>query len=420
MLVLVPQSLRDSPYGNDKHSLKIVSRIVCAHLKECNDYRSKFHLKGKPSDPRAIFGSWINIEGRSLKNICGKYNQFCRKLERDGFIERNHHYSNFEDKFPKSFRLHSNCWHSPLVLHAVKQRLSKTKFHRVVGDAGGDLNREYRAAESHLASFTLPEEQVGRLNALCDATEWPENSKRTVADLYGESWWSTVDDFGRYHTPFTNLPKGIRGQLQHEDKKVVGFDFKNFQPSLLTLYGGAGINIKIPDEERRKYFELCKAGLIYEFIAQRCLSPTSRIDAKQDFLSMLNKTNKSMKKMEVYSAFAESFPTYADLVQQIKEVDHVDMARFLQGTESKIMFGGVVSSFMERTTAPFFTVHDAIYTTHDHKYTLRDVLDEQIKIWNIPTVIGEEGELSIYTTRPPTNVGMSSSGCCVCTQSTVI
>jgi hypothetical protein len=107
--------------------------------------------------------------------------------------------------------------------------------------------------------------------------------------------------------------------------------------------------------------------------------------------------------------FAESFPTYADLVQQIKKDDHVDMARFLQGTEAKIMFGGVVRSFRTRTTAPFFTVHDAIYTTHDKKYILKDVLNEQIKILDIPTVVEEEGESSTHTTPVPTNVGMKVS-----------
>ena len=419
MLVLVPQALVDSRYGSEKHALKIVSRIVCGHLKDCHDFRSKFHLKGKPSDPRTVFGSWINIEGKTLKNICGKYNQVCRNLERDGLIERNHHYSNFEDKFPKSFRLHSNCWPSPLVLHAVKQRLSKNKFHSVVGDAGGDLNGEYRAAEGHLVSFTLPEDQVERLSAICDQTEWPDDAKRRVAELYAGSWWSKVDDFGRYHTPFTNLPKGIRVELRCDGERVAGFDFRNFQPALLTLHAEAGFSVKIPEEERSRYSELCRAGQIYEFIAGRYPSPSTRIEAKDDFLSMLNKTNELMKRMEVYSAFAESFPAYANLVQQIKKDDHVEMARFLQGAEAKIMFGGVVRSFRARTTAPFFTVHDAIYTPHDKKYILKDVLNEKIKILDIPTVVEEEGESSTHTTPVPTNVGMNSSSC-VGHQSTLI
>ena len=409
MLVLVPQALVDSRYGSEKHALKIVSRIVCGHLKECHDFRAKYHLKGKPSDPRTIFGSWINIEGKTLKNICGKYNQVCRNLERDGFIERNHHYSNFEDKFPKSFRLHSNCWPSPLVLHAVKQRISKNKFHCVVGNAGGDLNGAYRAAEGHLGSFVLPEHQVGRLNAICDETEWPDDAKRRVAELYAGTWWSKVDDFGRYHTPFTNLRKGIRGEVRCAGKPVVGYDFANFQPALLTLHERAGFNVHIPDQEREIYFQQCRAGKIYEYVAGRCPVPTTRTEAKCDFLKMLNMENKSMTEMALYSVFAESFPAYADLVMMIKRDDHRAMARFLQGTEAAVMFGGVVRSFMARTTAPFFTVHDAIYTTNDQKYILRDVLNEQIKILNIPTVVEEENESSPPTTPPPTNVGMKIS-----------
>ncbi len=343
MLVLVPQALVDSRYGSEKHALKIVSRIVCGHLKECHDFRAKYHLKGKPSDPRTIFGSWINIEGKILKNICGRY------------------------------------------------------------------NGAYRAAEGHLGSFVLPEHQVGRLNAICDETEWPDDAKRRVAELYAGTWWSKVDDFGRYHTPFTNLPKGIRGEVRCAGKPVVGYDFANFQPALLTLHERAGYNVHIPDQEREIYFQQCRAGKIYEYVAGRCPVPTTRIEAKNDFLKMLNMENKSMKEMSLYSVFAESFPTYADLVMIIKRDDHRAMARFLQGTEAAVMFGGVVRSFMARTTAPFFTVHDAIYTTNDQKYILRDVLNEQIKILDIPTVVEEERESLPPTTPPPTNVGMKVS-----------
>ena len=56
--------------------------------------------------------------------------------------------------------------------------------------------------------------------------------------------------------------------------------------------------------------------------------------------------------------------------------------------------------------ALFFTVHDAIYTSNDQKYILRDVLNEQIKILDIPTIVEEEREPSPPTTPPPTNVGM--------------
>jgi hypothetical protein len=408
MLVLVPQALIDTPYREEKAALKIVSRIVCGNLRECQKFRSRNELQGPPQARQSIFGDWINIDGNSLKAICGAYNQVCENLERDEFIERNHRYSNFHTKFPKSFRLHSNCWASPLVLHSVQQRLSRINFHSVVGDAGGELNEEYRAAQDHLGCFKLPEDQVERLNAICNATRWPDNAKRNVADLYGATWWSTVDRNGRYNTPYTCLPKGIRSELRCEGERVVGFDFKNFQPALLTLYRQTGISLTVPWQEQALYFQLCAEGKLYEYLAQHFPRQPSRHSAKKAFNVMLNQANAKMKEMTVFHIFDQHFPTYSQIIQEIKRTDHTTMARFLQGTEVEVMFGGVVRSFRAKTKAPFFTVHDAIYTTESHALLLREVLQKQIELWNIPTAVGEEGEHTTQTTPPPTNVGMKS------------
>jgi hypothetical protein len=113
----------------------------------------------------------------------------------------------------------------------------------------------------------------------------------------------------------------------------------------------------------------------------------------------------------MFSAFEESFPTYAHLIQQIKKDDHTEMARFLQNTEAKIMFGGVVRSFRTKSETPFFTVHDAIYTTRPEKNLMRSILQEVIDLWGIPTMVEEEIHPSPLTPSP-INVGMNrdSSG----------
>jgi hypothetical protein len=391
MLVLVPQTLRDSPYGSNKHALKIVSRIVCDQIKECCDFRSSFNLKGRPSDPAHIFMGWINLDSSFFKSVASGYHAIRMNLERDGFIQRNPHYSNFPDKrFPYSYRLHSNCWNDRLTLCSVQQRRSKKSFHYVVGGNGGALNEQYLAAERHLDAFALPEDLADRLDAICEESSWPDLQRQSVARLYQASWWSKVDEFGRYHTPLTNLSKGIRNCLRCDGQQIVGFDFANFQPCLLSLLNSAAI----PERERDAYFTLCKGGQIYEYIADRCPPYSSRKEAKMDFLSMLNMKNVVMRETPLFSAFEESFPTYAHLIQQIKKDDHREMARFLQNTEAEIMFGGVVRSFRTKSDAPFFTVHDAIYTTRPEKDLMRSALQEVIELWSIPTMVKEENQSS--------------------------
>ncbi|NDC37812.1 MAG: hypothetical protein EBZ48_07135 [Proteobacteria bacterium] len=409
MLVLVPQSLRDSPYGNSKHALKIVSRIVCEQLEECHRFRASFELKGKPLTSSQIFGGWANILSSTLKGIASGYRTLCESLERDGFIQRNAHYSNFPGKsFPYSFRLHSHCWNDRLTLCRVHQRLSKRTFRSFVGECGGALNEQYLAAERHLAAFSLPEDCVTQLDAICEDSSWPDLQRNRVARLCQADWWSNVDSYGRYHTPLTNLSKGIRSRLLCNGQNVVGFDFANFQPSLLSHLNTAAI----PEKERDLYFTLCKKSQIYEYMAGHCPLYASRTEAKEDFLAMLNKTNTAMRKMPLFSAFEESFPTYTHLIQQIKKEDHRNMARFLQRTEAEIMFGGVVRSFRNKSDAPFFTVHDGIYTGCSEKNLLKEALQEVIDLWSIPTVVEEEES---PTTQPPLPiyVGMNFDSSCL-------
>jgi hypothetical protein len=75
MLVLVPQSLCDSPYGNDKHALKIVSRIVCDQIEQCHVFRASLNRKGPPNNPTHIYKWWILLYSEHLKI---KQHLFCK------------------------------------------------------------------------------------------------------------------------------------------------------------------------------------------------------------------------------------------------------------------------------------------------------------------------------------------------------
>ena len=419
MLVLVPQDFMKSDYGNNKHALKIMSLVVCGSLKHCIDYRNAKELSGKPSNADSLLGSWSNIDAKTFKAIASDYHQTCVNLERDGWIEVNRHadgkrrYSNYRDnKFPQSFRLQSNWRSNPLTLCNVKQRQNKKIFDRgEVGTDGGELNGEYLTAENFLDSFRLPEDRVDDLNAACELCSWPDQQRYQITQISGRSWWSSVDDYGRYHSPFTNLSKNIRKYLVCNGECVIGFDFANFQPALLTRQ-----TIKtIPDSEYQKYYSLCSRGEIYEYMAQQCPRYDSRDEAKTDFLAMLNKKNQFMIQMELFKTFQVSFPRYADTVLKIKEDSHLEMTKFLQWHETKIMFGGIVRALRTKSESPFFTVHDAIYTPISQRNILKDVLKKIIIDYDIPT-IGREEDEHTTTTHPPINEGIENTNdyCSAC------
>jgi hypothetical protein len=119
---------------------------------------------------------------------------------------------------------------------------------------------------------------------------------------------------------------------------------------------------------------------------------------------MLNKTNESMRKMELFKTFQVSFPRYADTVLKIKEDLHFAMTKFLQWHETQIIFGGMVREFMTKSKSPFFTVHDSVYSASTEKQILKDVLTKKIIDYDLPTRVREEE--CLITTPPPINVGM--------------
>ncbi len=411
MIVLVPQSFTRWQHDYKRQAMKIMSRIVCGSLKKCIDYRNERKLKGKPTKCGSRLGEWANVEGKEWKAIASNYKDIITDMERDEWIEVNHHYSNFrDDKYPKSYRLQSHWWCEPLTLYDVPQRLTKKLFYRVVGRSGGELNAEYLAAEKLLDSFTLPEDRVDELDAACELSDWPDRQRYDVARFACNKWWSGVDEYGRYNTPLTNLSKAIRRFVQCDGESVVCLDYANFQPALLTRQR----LVQIPEAEYERYYFLCSRGEIYEYMAQQCPRYDTRDKAKVDFCTMLNETNERMRLMEIFRAFAVSFPSFADAVLSIKEPDHLAMTRFLQHHETQLVFGGVVRELVAKTQIKFFTVHDAIFVPEIAANYVSDLMTKTITHTGIPSRVKVESREThtpipttvTPTTTIPTNVGM--------------
>jgi hypothetical protein len=406
MIVLIPQNLvsRESPYAADKHSLKIMSRIVCDHLKECHDFRSEHGLKGKPTDPRTIYGSWINIKAEDWKAIASQYRSILERLEQDCWIERCGHYSNYEgNRFPMSYRLHESRHADRLTLWPVTQRLSKRKFYRVDHGVAGELHPEYLAGKGHLNAFAINDSDCLGLDSICDESEWPDLQRQYIARFSSMQWWSVVDDYGRFHSPLTSFPSRGRPFLRCEGEGLCGFDFCNMQPAILALQ----TVLPVPGGEAEAYAGLCREGRIYEHMLEVCPEFGDRAAVKEAFLTMLNMKNEMMARTAIYGAFSKAFPTFARAVCDIKKDDHKDMTRFLQYHETQLMFGGVVRSFRSSTDAPFFTVHDAVFTKSSESMRLQRALEITVKQNNIPTSVKRES-----TTQPstPIYVGMNDCG----------
>jgi len=405
VIVLVPQAMVTAlPYANDKQALKIASLIVCRQIGKCAEERAKKWLKGKPDPPKKIFAWYRNVTGEEFKKIASGYRKVVMRLESDKVIQRNGKYSNHKvNPFSMSYRLHPLLWEQPLNLWNVTQRASKRKFHRTVGNDGGHLNEHYRAGEQHLQSFVLTDADVPRINALCDLAKWPDQARHAVARYFTRSWWSKVDGYGRYHSPLTLLSKAVRGELKCQGESVVGFDYANFQPCLLPHQNV----VEVPSPERKRYEELCGEARIYDFMLEQSQHHETRAEIKDDYLKMLNRKNENMVKMPLFHVFRDSFPNYARALKVIKQHDHREMARFLQRLEAKVMFDEVVKQFRANTEAPFFTVHDAIYTEPRNKHLLQKIMTETASKLFLHTQVKQETPTQIPINKQTIYDGMN-------------
>ena len=381
MLVIAPESLILLSDKNIEGSLKIISLIIGKQIKECSSWRSKMAQEGAPADPSAIFCRWVNVPSKELKSIVSNYRDILIDLEKDNIIERNNKAKYSKNRYPYSYRLGRSLWNATFNLKHIDQRNTIK-----IESSGIPYKNEYLVAESHLKKFYLSPEYLEQYNSICELSSWPLYSKASISRLYTSKWWSKIDRFGRYHTPLTNIVSRVRGYLKCEKENVIGFDFANFQPSLLCLYDKE----LLLQDDSKLYFELCRRGRIYDFMAKNSPVNSCRKEVKKEFLIMLNVKNKRMIQMPVFKTFQQYFPTYAKLIEQIKRDDHKNMANYLQRKESEIIFGCIVSNFISKTKQPFFTVHDAIYTIESQSHLLHNEFIRAINMYKIPTVVKEE------------------------------
>ena len=316
MLALVPQSL----LGLDDEALAIISKIICTQFKECNQRRSeaikeardkkewRWIRKGNPRR-NEVFGMYAKIHSKELQNIVHRYKPICDELEKKNVIRVNSKYSS--DRFPKSYALARQYWNDKLIIHDIGL-CANTYIYGNVHTYQGSFQDQYKLCESHIRNFRLPLCSIGKLNSLYDEMEndgktWADFGKSTVANISSRNWWSTVCRYGRYHTPLTILDREVRQCLVCHFDAVVGFDFKNFQPSLLKFYERTGVKRRIPSHEAKQYFELCKNGRLYEFLGEKFGKDNpydTRAELKQDFCRMLNTKNKHMKTLPVFKCLS--------------------------------------------------------------------------------------------------------------------
>ena len=394
MLCVLPSSLVNTDIIHESYQVRLISAVIIRQIKK--------HLHAmREAEPYFVFNKrdvyqwYVGVGSDELKKIGGrKYSEELKKIPH--VIEINNKYKADRKKgFPKSYRLAEEFWFEELRIVRIK---SYNRPKNIYGNSKEWGTKElsslysYELAQEYLNEFFLPDLEVEAYNRICDAKDKDDclgrdHHRYAIANMFLRDWWSKTDNFNRYHTPLVILPSEVRKYIQHDSgAEVIGYDFKNFQPSLLHFYKEAGVNREVPQLEQEKYFDLCSNGTLYEVLLAHSGSEyQSRERIKEAFLTILNLQNQWMINHPAFISFQQIFPTYAQIIFDIKEESHRNMAKFLQRKEADIVFGQVVRDFVREARRPFYTVHDSVMTTkRNHEY-LRGIFSDVIANNNIPT-----------------------------------
>jgi len=186
------------------------------------------------------------------------------------------------------------------------------------------------------------------------------------------------DDFGRFHTNYTILKKEIRNSyLTINNEILTEIDIKNSQP----LFFAALLKeeLTIINKDTQKYFDLVKAGLLYDDIVENSDVET-RNDAKELIYKVLFGRNRETKKenkifKKLYPSIYEYILEFKDLRDNYKELSHE-----LQKMESQFIYNKVIKEIYD--TYPnivLFTIHDSIMFPMSYKEKIETIFNKHFQ-----------------------------------------
>lgn len=191
--------------------------------------------------------------------------------------------------------------------------------------------------------------------------------------------YAIYDKYGRMHTNFTTLKKGIREKfLRISGKKVAESDIKNSQPS--QLIGILRENLdKLDKNEYDRYVKFCLGGLLYQKISDATHGKINLKDSKNlVFKVLFGKNTKNMQN----KVFFACFPTILKFISEYKKKagTHKSLAHELQRRESLLIYGKIVKEIKEKYQGiKLFTVHDSIIYPEYYKCFVEEIFNKRIK-----------------------------------------
>ena len=382
IVVVVP----DIDYGKHAQGELLPAAWLLTHLL-CNQLRR---------EGRARLSSVI------LRKLFGKrYTRIVQQLTDSGLIKMEKNYSKGlhcrEYSFAPSFKklCYKTITEAKLVSAYMRSTTNrKRRIHSWVDGILTDPDLSFDGKKAEAMIDELTETEFKALEKDCEFNEYRQILKFGIyrCSLLHEKHpnkrldFSSVDEFGgRFHHPFTSLPKKFRSLLKWKDKELVNVDIRNSQPLFLCLSYLGTKGQMTGDWE--SYKELCETGQLYESLKSQDID-RDKFKAKF-FTEVLFATTNVMKRGEFGKTFKKSFPSVFRYILALKTPEksrqlrgedkkrpHRLAAKSLQRAESKFMFNDVIPRLKEMGIRPVIPIHDSVLTTPDHVDKVNSVILE--------------------------------------------
>ena len=325
-------------------------------------------------------GGFINFDRKAWLRIrSGTYGEIKRAAIDQELIESNEKYSSNWKKnskkksFPKSVRLTKELRNANSIEFKLQKPIKRKGNHKVLNLRNDDevglwLCKNFEEVE-------LPSDHV--INQILERiveVKSKHHCIRSVQKIKACNFFASRCDYGRFHSNFTQLHKGVRKKLRYGTEKLIGVDVKNCQPALLPFV--LANNDTSQDTLKMNQF-IDKTGTSTGQFYEKMMESTGKTSLTRDeikklYFQSIYGSIKKTKESDVFKMLKKISPEYMEILLRIKKDDYRELARQLQRKESKIIIDTCCASLMRNYPhLPIITIHDEIMTTEECREIVR-------------------------------------------------
>lgn len=231
----------------------------------------------------------------------------------------------------------------------------------------------------------------GALAELKTYDDYSPHEEAALALIRDGVWRCKICEYGKVHTPLTNLRPSLRPYLSVDGSHLVNLGLKNSLPLLFARLLKQHLGSHLPADARH-YIELVEQGLLYDHLmSQAGIPDTDRESFKESFFASVFFCP-NFPITERAMAFGQEFPHVFAYIRHEKALDHAALARELQRNESEIMIRRICSRIATLMPKAFLgTIHDSLLVKPEDAQDILGIMRHEFSLDGLnPTIRVED------------------------------